>query len=167
MTYNFQILNCDLEDNSTDNLSRKYNKLLASYGKNPTNEKLNRINNLKLILYPEKKVTKPKYFSRKKIRAVVFKLLRDNKNIRKYFDERVYMIYIRLYNVLPHDLIVTIIGLCNFNLRRFVLSIPKEIYIFAQPMVKNNGVKNRLIEHYKKNRQMVNLICNLHSMKSK
>ena len=163
----FQILNSDEGDNSTNNLKRKYNKARKSYEKNPTKEKLMRINNMKLVLYPEKSIVRKKSYPKKKIDSSIFRCVKNDDNLRKQLDGRIFTTYILFADLFPDEVTRMIIKLCNFNFRRYVLDIPKDIYLFARPVLKNNVEKDKITKTYKKNRQMVNLICNLHSMKSK
>ena len=58
-----------------------------------------------------------------------------------------------------------IIKMCGFNLKNYVLDIPKDIYLFAKIYYKNKEEKERVIGLYKKNKNMVNLLQNLHSRK--
>ena len=162
----YKILNSEQEDKSTNNLSRKYNKLIRSYEKNPTNNKIQRIEHIKSVLYPEKRVDKPKCYTIKKIDNAIFRLIKNDKNMQKQLDSRIFTSYILLLNILPDELIQIIIKMCNFNFRGYVLNIPKSIYVFARPMIKNKEEKNKIINYYKKNKQMMNLINNIHSMKT-
>ena len=80
-------------------------------------------------------------------------------------DERTFTSYILLSNVFPEEIIKMIIKLCNFDY--FIMNIPKDVYLFARIYYKNMEEKERMIELYKKNKQIKNLINNLHSKKYK
>ena len=69
MAFDYNVLEVDREcDTSTNNLMRKYNKLLASYDKNPTPEKLERIVTIKKIMFPPKSIIRGKCYPKKKSR---------------------------------------------------------------------------------------------------
>ena len=55
--------------------------------------------------------------------------------------------------------------MCGFNLKNYVLDIPKDIYLFAKIYYKNKEEKQRITESWKQSRQITNLINNLHSQK--
>ena len=88
----------------------------------------------------------------------------DNK-LKKQLDERIITSYILLSNVFPLDISKMIIKLCNFN--DFIMDVPRDVYLFARIYYKNIEEKERMIELYKKNKQIKNLINNLHSKKYK
>ena len=163
----FQILNSSEGDQSTNNLKRKYDKALKSYEKNPTKDKLDKINNMKLVLYPEKSIVRIKSNPKRKIDSAIFRCVKNDDNLRKQLDGRIFTSYIMFADLFPGEVIWKIIKLCNFNFRGYVLDIPKDIYLFARPILKNNEEKEDITKTYEKNRQMVNLIRNLYSIKSK
>lgn len=160
---NFNLLHVESCDQSTDNLQRKYHKLLSSQYKNPSDSKLERINYLKSILYPEK-VNRKKYVKRKKIINQIFNNLSEsNGKLRKYFDERIFRTYIELVNILPHEVVLLIIKSCEYNnLKKKDITIPRNIYMFCQKPVKDKYDKDKLIEHYHNYPSMVNFINKLY-----
>ena len=168
MTYDYNVLEVDRTDEeSTNNLLRKYNKLLKSFKNNPTKEKLDRINNIKEILYPPTPFIREKTFTNKKIIANFMRYIRNDEILRKQLDARIFTCYILLSNLFPDEVVKMIIKMCNFNIKGFVLDIPKDIYIFSRLYYKNNEKKEKIIESYKKNKQITNLIKNIHSIKKK
>ena len=162
----YQLLEVDDSvDNSTDNLKRKYKKLLNSYQRNPTQEKLNKINDIKNVLYPPPPFIREKCFNKKKIEASVIRYVKNDKKLQKQLDGRAWTTYITLSNILPEEVSKMIIKMCGFTLKNYVLDIPKDIYLFAKIYYKNKEEKERVIGLYKKNKNMVNLLQNLHSRK--
>lgn len=162
----FQLLKVDnSEDNSTDNLKRKYKKLLNSYQRNPTQDKLSRINSIKDILYPPPPFIREKCFNKKKIDAMTWRFLKNDNILRKQLDSRIWTSYLILSNILPSENVQMIIRMCGFTLKNYVLDIPKDIYLFARIYYKNKEEKDKITNIYKKNKNMVNLINNLHSQK--
>lgn len=167
MTYDYNFLEVDrTDDDSTNNLPRKYNKLLKSYKNNPTKEKLDRINNIKDILCPPPPLIREKTFTNKKIIANFMRYIRNDDVLRKQLDARILTCYILLSNLFPDEVVKIIIKMCNFNIKGFVLDIPKDIYLFSRLYYKNNEKKQKIIESYKKNKQIINLIQNIHSKKN-
>ena len=162
----YQLLEVDDSvDNSTDNLKRKYKKLLNSYQRNPTQDKLSRINDIKNVLYPPPPFIREKCFNKKKIESSVIRYIKNDKKLQKQLDGRAWTTYITLSNILPEEVSKMIIKMCGFNLKNYVLDIPKDIYLFARIYYKNKEEKDKIINLYKKNKNMVNLLQNLHSRK--
>ena len=155
----------DNDDNSTDNLKRKYEKLLKSHRKNPTQDKLSRINDIKNVLYPPPSFIREKCFNKKKIDAMTWRFLKNDNMLRKQLDGRAWTSFLLLSNILPPDNVQMIIKMCGFTLKNYVLDIPKDIYLFARIYYKNKEEKDKIKTLYKKNKNMVNLINNLHSQK--
>ena len=155
----------DNDDHTTNNLKRKYEKLLKSYNKNPTQEKLSRINDIKNVLYPPAPFIREKCFNKKKIDAMTWRFLKNDNILRKQLDSRIWTSYLILSNILPSENVQMIIRMCGFTLKNYVLDIPKDIYLFARIYYKNKEEKDKITELYKKNKNMVNLINNIHSQK--
>ena len=155
----------DNDDNSTDNLKRKYEKLLKSHRKNPTQDKLSRINDIKNVLYPPPSFIREKCFNKKKIDAMTWRFLKNDNMLRKQLDGRAWTSFLLLSNILPPDNVQMIIKMCGFTLKNYVLDIPKDIYLFARIYYKNKEEKDKIKNLYKKNKNMVNLINNLYSQK--
>jgi len=153
-------------DTSTNNLTRKYEKMLKSYDKNPTPEKLQRINSLKEILFPPKSFVREKCFNKKKVDCCIMRFVRNDKRLAYQLDGRAWTSYILLSNIFPDEISKMIIKLCGFTLNGYVLDIPKDIYLFAKLYYKNKEEKGKMIQLYKKNKQIKNLIQNLHSKKN-
>ena len=167
MTFDYKVLKVDREcDTSTNNLTRKYNKLVISYNKNPSPEKLQRINTLKEILFPPKSIIRGKCYPKKKIYAMTWRFIKNDKKLQHQLDGRVFTTYILLSNIFPDEISKIIIKLCGFTLRDYTLSIPKDVYLFAKIYYKNKEEKEKMIQLYKKNKQIKNLINNLHSKKN-
>lgn len=166
-SFDFHLLKVDNNnnDNSTDNLKRKYEKLLKSYKKNPTQEKLSRINDIKNVLYPPPPFIREKCYPKKKIDAMTWRFVKNDNILRKQLDSRIWTSYQILSNILPDEVSKIIIKMCGFNLKNYVLDIPKDIYLFAKIYYKNKEEKDKITNLYKKNKNMVNLINNLHSQK--
>lgn len=166
-SFDFHLLKVDNNnnDNSTDNLKRKYEKLLKSYKKNPTQEKLSRINDIKNVLYPPPPFIREKCYPKKKIDAMTWRFVKNDNILRKQLDSRIWTSYQILSNILPDEVSKIIIKMCGFNLKNYVLDIPKDIYLFAKIYYKNKEEKDKITTLYKKNKNMVNLINNLHSQK--
>jgi hypothetical protein len=165
-SFDFQLLKIDNNnDNSTDNLKRKYEKLLKSYNKNPTQDKLSRINDIKNVLYPPPPFIREKCFPKKKIDAMTWRFVKNDNILRKQLDSRIWTSYHILSNILPSENVQIIIRMCGFTLKNYVLDIPKDIYLFAKIYYKNKEEKDKITNLYKKNKNMVNLINNLHSQK--
>lgn len=162
----FHLLKVDNSvDDSTDNLKRKYGKLIKSYNKNPTQDKLSRINDIKNVLYPPPNFIREKCFNKKKIEASVMRYVKNDNVLRKQLDSRIWTSYQILTNILPSENVQMIIKMCGFTLKNYVLDIPKDIYLFAKIYYKNKEEKDKITNLYKKNKNMVNLINNLHSQK--
>ena len=155
----------DNDDHTTNNLKRKYEKLIKSYNKNPTQEKLSRINDIKNVLYPPPPFIREKCFNKKKIDAMTWRFLKNDNMLRKQLDGRAWTSFLLLSNILPPDNVQMIIKMCGFTLKNYVLDIPKDIYLFARIYYKNKEEKDKIKNLYKKNKNMVNLINNLHSQK--
>ena len=165
-TYDFHLLKVDdNHDHSTNNLKRKYIKLLKSYDANPTQDKLNRINSIKDVLYPPPPFIREKCFPKKKIDSSVMRYVRNDKKLQYHLDGRAWTVYIILSNILPDEVSKMIIKMCGFNLKNYVLDIPKDIYLFARIYYKNKEEKDKITESWKQSRQITNLINNLHSQK--
>jgi hypothetical protein len=168
MTFDYKVLKVDREcDTSTNNLKRKYNKLVISYNKNPSQDKLTRINTLKGILFPTKPFIREKCFSKKKVDCNIMRFVRNDKNLARQLDGRAWTSYTLLSNIFPDEISKMILKLCGFTLKDYTLSIPKDVYLFARIYYKNMEEKERMIKLYKKNKQIKNLINNLHSKKNK
>ena len=162
----FHLLKVDNSvDNSTENLKRKYEKLIRSYKKHATPEKLSRINDIKNVLYPPPPFIREKCFNKKKIDASVMRLVKNDNVLRKQLDSRIWTTYITLSNILPDEVSKIIIKMCGFTLKNYVLDIPKDIYLFARIYYKNKEEKDKVTKLYKKNKNMINLINNIHSQK--
>ena len=161
----YNLLNVEELDNSTNNLPRKYNKLIKSYKNRPSQEKLDKINSIEKILCPQDVIIKEKSFTRKKINSIIKSYVKCDNKLKKQLDERTFTSYILLSNVFPEEITKMIIKLCNFD--DFIMDIPKDVYLFARIYYKNMEEKERMIELYKKNKQIKNLINNLHSKKYK
>ena len=161
----YTLLKVDELDNSTNNLRRKYNKLIKSYNNNPTQEKLDKINSIKKTLFPQPVITKERLFTRKKINSIIKLYVESDNKLKKQLDERIITSYILLSNVFPLEVSKKIIKFCNFN--DFIMDVPKDVYLFARIYYKNMEEKERMIKLYKKNKQIKNLINNLHSKKYK
>ena len=166
-TYDYNVLKVDRSvDTSTNNLTRKYNKLLISHEKNPTPEKLQRISSLREILFPPKSVVHEKCFNKKKVDCSIMRFVRNDKRLSLQLDGRVWTSYILLSNIFPDEISKIIIKMCEFTLKNYVLDIPKDVYLFAKLYYKNKEEKDKIIKLYKKNKQVKNLINNLHSKKN-
>ena len=161
----YNLLDVEELDNSTDNLQRKYNKLIKSYNNNPTQEKLNKINSIKKTLFPPPPRVPVRIFPNKKVDSIIKFCVKNDNKLKKQLDERIITSYILLSNVFPLEISKKIIILCNFD--DFIMNIPKDIYLFARIYYKNMEEKERMIKLYKKNKQIKNLINNLHSKKYK
>ena len=167
MAFDFHLLNVDDSyDNSTDNLKRKYEKMLKSYDKNPTPEKLDRIITIKKIMFPPKSIVRGKCFPKKKVDSCIMRFVGNDKRLSLQLDGRAWTSYILLSNIFPDEISKMIIKLCGFTLKDYVLDIPKDIYLFAKLYYKNKEDKDKIIKLYKKNKQVKNLIQNLHSKKN-
>ena len=165
-TFDYQLLKVDnSDDKSTNNLKRKYRKLLKSHENNPTQEKLNKINDIKNVLYPPPPFIREKCIPKKKIDSAIFRYVKNDKKLQKQLDGRAWTTYITLSNILPEEVSKKIIKMCGFNLKNYVLDIPKDIYLFARIYYKNKEEKDKITNLYKKNKNMVNLLQNLHSRK--
>lgn len=156
----------DNDDHTTNNLKRKYEKLLRSYKKNATQEKLTKIEEIKNVLYPPPPFIREKCFNKKKIVAMTWRFLKNDNILRKQLDSRIWTTFILLTNILPDEVSKIIIKMCGFTLKNYVLDIPKDIYLFAKIYYKNKEEKDKITELYKKNKNMVNFINNLHSQKN-
>ena len=161
----YNLLDVEELDNSTNNLQRKYEKLIKSHMNNPTQEKLDKINHIKSILYPPPSIIKEKIFPKKKVDSIIISYVKCDNKLKKQLDARTFTSYILLSNVFPLEVSKKIIILCNFD--DFIMNIPKDIYLFARIYYKNVEEKERMLELYKKNKQIKNLINNLHSKKYK
>ena len=162
----FHLLKVDNSvDNSTDNLKRKYEKLLRSYKKNATQEKLTKIEEIKNVLYPPPPFIREKCFNKKKIDASIMRYVKNDNVLRKQLDSRIWTTFLLLSNILPSENVQMIIKMCGFTLKNYVLDIPKDIYLIARIYYKNKEEKDKITTLYKKNKNMVNLINNLHSQK--
>ena len=167
MAFDYNVLEVDREcDTSTNNLMRKYNKLLASYDKNPTPEKLERIVTIKKIMFPPKSIIRGKCYPKKKVDSCIMRFVRNDKRLALQFDGRAWTSYTLLSNIFPDEISKMIIKLCGFTLKGYVLDIPKDVYLFAKIYYKNKEEKDKIIKLYKKNKQVKNLILNLHSKKN-
>lgn len=161
----YNLLNVEDLDNSTNNLQRKYEKLIKSYKIRPTQEKLDKINHIKSILYPPPPRVPVRIFPKKKVDSIIKSYVESDNKLKKQLDERIITSYILLSNVFPLEVSKKIIILCNFD--DFIMNIPKDVYLFARIYYKNMEEKERMIKLYKKNKQIKNLINNLHSKKYK
>ena len=161
----YTLLKIDELDNSTNNLRRKYNKLIKSYNNNPTQEKLDKINSIKKTLFPPPRRVPVRIFPKKKIDSIIKLYVESDNKLKKQLDERIITSYILFSNVFPLDISKMIIKLCNFD--DFIMDVPKDVYLFARIYYKNIEEKERMIKLYKKNKQIKNLINNLHSKKYK
>ena len=161
----YNLLDVEELDNSTNNLRRKYNKLIKSYKNNPTQEKLDKINSIKKTLFPPPPRVPVRIFPKKKIDSIIKFCVKNDNKLKKQLDERIITSYILLSNVFPLEISKMIIKLCNFD--DFIMNIPRDIYLFARIYYKNNEEKEQILELYKKNKQIKNLINNLHSKKYK
>ena len=161
----YNLLDVEELDNSTDNLQRKYNKLIKSYNNNPTQEKLDKINSIKKTLFPPPPRVPVRIFPEKKVNSIIKSYVNCDNKLKKQLDERIFTSYILLSNVLPLEISKIIIKLCNFN--DFIMDVPRDIYLFARIYYKNMEEKERMIELYKKNKQIKNLIIYLHFKKYK
>ena len=161
----YNLLDVEELDNSTNNLRRKYNKLIKSYKNNPTQEKLDKINSIKKTLFPPPRRVPVRIFPKKKIDLIIKLYVESDNKLKKQLDERIITSYILLSNVFPLEISKMIIKLCNFD--DFIMDVPKDIYLFARIYYKNIEEKERMIKLYKKNKQIKNLINNLHSKKYK
>ena len=161
----YNLLDVEELDNSTDNLRRKYNKLIKSYNNNPTQDKLDKINSIKKTLFPPPPRVPVRIFPKKKINSIIKSYVESDNKLKKQLDERIITSYILLSNVFPLEVAKKIIKLCNFD--DFIMNVPKDVYLFARIYYKNNEEKVQMLELYKKNKQIKNLINNLHSKKYK
>ena len=161
----YNLLDVEELDNSTDNLRRKYNKLIKSYNNNPTQDKLDKINSIKKTLFPPPPRVPVRIFPKKKINSIIKSYVESDNKLKKQLDERIITSYILLSNVFPLEVAKKIIKLCNFD--DFIMNVPKDVYLFARIYYKNNEEKEQMLELYKKNKQIKNLINNLHSKKYK
>jgi len=93
------------------------------------------------------------------------RFVRNDKNLARQLDGRAWTSYTLLSNIFPEEITKMIIKLCNFD--DFIMDIPKDVYLFARIYYKNMEEKERMIKLYKKNKQIKNLINNLHSKKNK
>ena len=157
----YNLLKIDNDDTSTDNMQRKYEKLLRSYEMNPSETKYNKIENMRSILFPER-IVKKKYVKRKKIYSQIHNQLKNinDNQLCKYFDNRIFEIYISFNNIFPHEVCLKIIDNCEFNVHRRNMTVPRNIYTYCQRGC-NDNEKKELTQYYKNNHNMIKLINGL------
>ena len=159
---NYNLLPIENDDTSTDNLKRKYEKTLREYDTNPSETKKVKLDIMRSILFPER-VVRTKYVKRKKIYSQIYNLLKNinDKKLCKYFDNRIFEIYISFINIFPHEVCLKIIDNCEFYVnRRNNITVPRNIYIYCQRGC-NVDEKKELIQYYKNNHNMIKLINGL------
>ena len=139
---------------------------MASYDKNPTPEKLERIVTIKKIMFPPKSIIRGKCYPKKKVDSCIMRFVRNDKRLACQLDGRVFTTYILLSNIFPDEISKMILKKCEFSQKNYVLDIPKDVYLFAKLYYKNKEEKDKIIKLYKKNKQVKNLILNLHSKKN-
>jgi hypothetical protein len=158
----YNLLPIENDDSSTDNLKRKFEKTLREYERNPTDAKQVKLDIMRSVLFPER-VVRTRYVKRKKIYSQIYNLLKNinDKKLCKYFDNRIFEIYILFINIFPHEVCLKIIDNCEFYVNRRNMTVPRDIYIYCQKGCKDNNEKNELIIYYKNNKHMITLINSL------